>query len=224
MARRLEWSIDYTSENWQDVTTTAEMGALACLVFLVVFEVGRRRSRLVYWPKRRYRPHRTPRAMPSGALAWASAIAMGDEELCALVGLDAYLMLRYLRLCMRLTGFSAFWGLAVLYPLYYTGMPAGPTHGFYRCTLSNVGADSPRLWAPVALMYLYTLMGLYLIYREHELVLRLRQDWLAYGDVDTPAQARHSVVVERLPRALRSDGALRAYFELLFPGKVRARK
>ena len=63
-------------------------------------------------------------------------------------------------------------------------------------------------------------MGLYLIYREHELVLRLRQDWLAYGDVDTPAQARHSVVVERLPRALRSDGALRAYFELLFPGKV----
>ena len=52
---------------------------------------------------------------------------MGDEELCALVGLDAYLMLRYLRLCMRLTGFSAFWGLAVLYPLYYTGMPAGPT-------------------------------------------------------------------------------------------------
>ena len=132
--------------------------------------------------------------------------------------------LRYLRLCMRLTGFSAFWGLAVLYPLYYTGMPAGPTHGFYRCTLSNVGADSPRLWAPVALMYLYTLMGLYLIYREHELVLRLRQDWLAYGDVDTPAQARHSVVVERLPRALRSDGALRAYFELLFPGKVRARK
>ena len=47
MARRLEWSIDYTSENWQDVTTTAEMGALACLVFLVVFEVGRRRSRLV---------------------------------------------------------------------------------------------------------------------------------------------------------------------------------
>ena len=34
MARRLEWSIDYTSENWQDVTASAEMGALACSVFL----------------------------------------------------------------------------------------------------------------------------------------------------------------------------------------------
>ena len=95
MARRLEGSVDYNSENWQDVIASAEMGALACVAFLMVFEAG---SRLVYWPKRRYRPHRTPRAMPGGAFAWAGAAAMGDEELCALVGLDAFLMLRYLQI------------------------------------------------------------------------------------------------------------------------------
>ena len=38
--------------------------------------------------------------------------------------------LRYLRLCMRLTGFSAFWGLAVLLPLY--GRKRHLAYGFYR--------------------------------------------------------------------------------------------
>jgi hypothetical protein len=56
--------------------------------------------------------------------------------------------------------------------------------------------------------------------REYAHVLEWRQDWLGRGEWDTPTQSRFSILVERLPPELRSDTALRSYFERLFPGKV----
>ena len=50
--------------------------------------------------------------------------------------------------------------------------------------------------------------------------VRWREAYLLRGDVDVPAQTRHTIVVEQIPPPLRSDTALRAHFEALFPGQV----
>ena len=130
------------------------------------------------------------------------------------------MLLRYAKLGMRMTAFSTFWGLAVLIPCYYTSDPNQPAYGFYRYTLSNVAQGSTRLWWSVGFAYMYTCHALHLIRKEYEHLLTWRQDWLAHGVADTPAQPRYSIVVERLPRDLRSDTALRAHFERLFPAQV----
>ena len=46
--------------------------------------------------------------------------------------------------------------------------------------------------------------------------------YLAEGDAtgELNPQAQHSLIVEALPRELRSDTALYEYFEKLFPGQV----
>ena len=41
-----------------------------------------------------------------------------DKELLGCVGLDAYLMIRYIRFCFRVCVFFTFWGMLVLMPVY----------------------------------------------------------------------------------------------------------
>ena len=221
--RRLE--VDYHSENWQSINLSLEFSAVVAVLLLMVFECGRARKRHVFWSKRRYTPHRTPRSMPLGAFAWVpTAFLMPGSDLAALVGLDAYMLLRYTKLAMRLTAFMTFWGLAVLLPLYASADPGDdPADGFYRFTFSNVPVNSRLLWCPVAMVYMFTGHATYLIVHEYEHVLKWRQEWLASGVADTPEQPLYSIVVERLPRELRSDTALKDYFERLFPKQARAR-
>jgi len=48
-------------------------------------------------------------------------LQVGDEELLALVGLDSYVMIRYIKLCWRLFAFSTVLCLCVLVPVYRSG-------------------------------------------------------------------------------------------------------
>ena len=98
---------------------------------MLLFECMRGRDRPVYWPKRRWRRRQTPTKAPSGPLAWLFYdMTLKGVEVAELVGLDAYMLLRYIRLCLRITAMSTFWGLAVLLPLY--GRKRHLAYGFYR--------------------------------------------------------------------------------------------
>jgi hypothetical protein len=55
-------------------------------------------------------------------LAWVlPVLAVGDEELLALVGMDSYVMIRYIKLCWNLFSFSTVLCLCVLVPVYRSG-------------------------------------------------------------------------------------------------------
>ena len=87
--RRLE--IDYSNEDWQSINLTLEFSLMVTLLLFLIFECGRSHKRNVYWPKRRYKPHHTPRRMPLGPFAWLhTAFMMPGHDLAELVGLDAY--------------------------------------------------------------------------------------------------------------------------------------
>ena len=71
-------------------------------------------------------------------------------------------------------------------------------------------------WAAVVFMYFFTCYALRRADREARRYAKLRYDYLSQveDDEDGP-QARCSVFVERVPRDLRSDGALLNYFRRL---------
>ena len=207
--------------SWDNIGTSALWGAVGGLALMLVFEL-KRSKRSVYWPKRKHMPHRSPSEMPLGLGAWVpTALMMPNEELLRKTGLDAYMMLRYIKMCMRVAACSTFFGLTVLFPVYGTAESSQKAAGdFYHYTSTNVAQRAERLWAPVVMAYLYTFHACFLIYRDYANLLGWRQEWLSRPDPDTPAQVRYSIFVDRLPVELRSDTALRAYFERLFPGQV----
>ena len=122
---------EYSSEDWYTILLAIEVCLPTGIMLMLLFECMRGRDRPVYWPKRRWRRCQTPTKAPSGPLAWLFYdMTLKGVEVAELVGLDAYMLLRYIRLCLRITAMSTFWGLAVLLPLY--GRKRHLAYGFYR--------------------------------------------------------------------------------------------
>ena len=173
---------------------------------------------------------------------WKQVYRVPWHQVLCCAGLDAYMFLRYIRLCGRITSVSAFWGTLVLGSVYYTG--GGGETGWYKLSMKNIPTignsdddddgsqvhddqseieergDSRRLWVPVAFCYLMTFYTIYLLTEEYKHYVELRMDYLTRGDVDVGAQKRFSVMVENIPSSLRSETKLLAYFNRLFPGNV----
>ena len=134
-------------------------------------------------------------------------------------GLDAYFFLRFIRLCFRITFVSSCWGMIVLWPVFAGG--GGAATGWYYFSMANVPNSSWRLWFPTGFMVLLTIYILFAMDEEFRHYLKLRMEYLA-GNVsdELDPQTQHSLIVEELPKELRSDKALYDYFDKMFPNDV----
>jgi len=133
-------------------------------------------------------------------------------------GLDAYFFLRFIRMCFRITFVSGLWGMVVLWPVFASG--DGGATGWYYFSMANVLNGDWRLWFPTGFMVLLTIYVLFAMNEEFQHYLDLRMQYLADGDSDMNPQVQHSLIVEEIPKALRSDIALYSYFDTLFPGRI----
>jgi len=162
---------------------------------------------------------------------------VSEEDLLGMVGLDGYMLLRFHIVCLKLCCFLSFWGLLVLTPLYST---AAITSTWDTYTLTNVlkGEDRMkfRLWAAAVFGYIFAAYFCKLLQTEYNAFCIRRLIYLTQqynqetaveggalsGDPDTPQQTYYTVMVERLPKELRSPQKLRNYFDDIFPGEVYA--
>jgi hypothetical protein len=142
------------------------------------------------------------------------------SEVRVKVGLDAYMFLRYIRLMMRITSISAFWGMVILWPTFYSGN--GMAKGWYTYSMANIEQSDWRMWIPFCFMYLMSAYVLWCIRQEYKHYLSQRMDFLS-GRCEIQhvhPQQRYSIMVDSIPKELRSDQALFDYFSSLFPHRV----
>jgi len=135
-------------------------------------------------------------------------------------GLDAYFYLRYIRMCYRITSVTAIWGMLVLFPVFYTGQNGA--EGWYHYSMANVVQGSSwRMWVPSIFMYMFSAFVFYVMKNELMHFMELRLDFLGKAaDRGVNPQHHYSIMIENIPKELRSDRALHDYFDKLFPGKV----
>ena len=228
---------EITNGEWPTVVASLYLNGVFCVGLLALFEVFRTRKRRLYARRAQKAKHRTPAPEPAGLLGWVRPTQqLRGERTLALVGMDAYMMLRFCRVCTRMCLFASCLGAACLMPLYASGRQGLPD--FYRYTMANIqrtcspGSDGEgcvdpadagavhRLWASVALAYVFAAHACYLLNHEWKHFTARRSEFLLEGDADVPPAAARTVLVERIPRALRSDAALHSCFDHLFPGRV----
>jgi hypothetical protein len=147
-------------------------------------------------------------------------IKTSEEDTLKLVGLDGFVLLRFLLVCAKMGMGAGVFGLIVLLPLYSTSPGVDDVIGMNLHTMANIKAQSERLWGSFICMYLYSGFFLYLLYTEYEYFVSLRQKYLSEGDADVPTQQLFSIVVENIPEEFRRSNALKGLFETLFPGQV----
>jgi hypothetical protein len=161
---------------------------------------------------------------------WLFAIFQVTEmDVLRMVGLDAYMLLRYHVVCYKLALFLSFWGVIVLLPIYSSSDTK--TKEWEKYTLSNVTEGNLetkyRLWAAAIFGYVFAAYFMQLLYAEYNNFSVRRLQYLVQanpdspqGDPDTPPQKYFTIMVERIPGHLRSAAALYKFFEKLFPNEV----
>ena len=86
--------------------------------------------------------------IPVFQVSWSEVLESG--------GLDAYMFLRYIRLCLRITSVSAFWGIVILWPVYAKGGGPYDELSWYHFSMANIDQGSWRIWVPTVFIYLFS--------------------------------------------------------------------
>jgi len=214
----MTWTPDVaTSSVFATLVLQSAVGAVVYIIFELL-----RGQREVFWPKRRSHPTRCPNKDLSGSIfSWIHPVLeISDDETLKLVGLDGFVLLRFLRLTAKLfLGCGAF-ALVFLLPIYSTGFGSSDVVGIDRYTIANVIPGGDRLWAPMLVTWIFSVLLLYLLYKEYEQFVTLRHQFLVEGDADMPTQQLYSATAENLPADYQSSAKLQEAFEELFPGQV----
>lgn len=119
---------------------------------------------------------RAPPEPPEYLFGWLVPLYdMTEDDVKHKVGLDAYMLLRYLGLCLKLSIFYTMWGLVVLVPLFGTiknNDPvalASPSYQWDKYTLSNVMTGDNeyrlRLWVVAIFGYIFSAYFCQLLYQ-----------------------------------------------------------
>ena len=123
----------------------------------------------LYAPRTRIAKARTPPLPPSNWFAWITTTsAITDEETIRMIGLDAYVFLRFLRLCASMCTVCAMYGLVVLLPVYSTSPGNDGVAGINLYTMANVESGGVRLWVSLISCWLFNLYFLWMLRGEYE--------------------------------------------------------
>jgi hypothetical protein len=97
--------------------------------------------------------------------------------------MDAYVFLRFMRICAQFCILCALGGVGILCPVYYTsyGDQLGIA-GINLYTMGNIQPGGNRLWASCAFCWLFNLLFLSLMHSEYRHFVTLRQRYFYHGD------------------------------------------
>jgi len=146
-------------------------------------------------------PPYTNRHLKSADVANKRPLSIADSELLRCVGLDTFVMIRFLRFGFDVTFYPFLCACLILFPTYYTNPYEGAiatenseeivTGGYFRITMNRLEPGSPRLWISCLFGMIYFSFVLRRIWIEWETFIALRFDFLANGDAEMDPDPSH---------------------------------
>jgi len=220
-------SLDTTSNNSNGETEKVKfafyVSTVIFIILLLTFELIRHIKQIFLKriTRKFQKSKRVPPVPPRYFFGWIVEIMkVSESDFLYMVGLDGYVFLRFIKLCLKISCFFTLWGLLILLPVYVSS--SGDQHGWSKYTLANAmnEEDSHRLWLPAVFSYVFSGYVCRLFYLEYQLFVKMRLEYLIRGDPDTHPQTYYTLMVEDIPRSLRSGPTLRTFFDTLFPDSV----
>lgn len=209
-----------TDTDTASVYATLSAGVLSCLSTLIIFEIVRH-QREIYFPRLRSNKYRSPSPAPNTLLGWVfHTLSISDEDTLSMIGMDAFVVLRYIRLCFKVIGICGVLSAFVLIPIYSSAPAQSDIQGINTYTMANLEQGGNKLWMSVLCCWIFSGLFMHFLTYEYEYFIYLRQRFLKEGDPDVPSQKLFTVKVENIPEECQSNQKFRCVFEDLFPGEV----
>ncbi len=122
-----------------------------------------------------------PPPQPNSLLGWVPLVYnMGDSEYFRLVGLDAYMLFRFTRLCCLLNVEFVVLGMLVLTPMYFYG--GENQQNMNKVTILNLDGSWSLFLAPIILAWVYCFHFFWLVGNEMSILAVLKRDFLSRGN------------------------------------------
>lgn len=195
-------SLIFKLNSWSYILDTMKYYTYFFVAQLLLFETMRGTShvyssrRAIYAKRCRNSQYEEPVTRSRYPLAWVMPLlTMSDDRLLFLVGLDSYVMIRYVRLCWKMCALATFICCVVLVPVYSSGQQKKvrecySEHGdddqicqgqdFSIYTLMN-DLDAHALWA-VGAAYVLAFQVCYLVREEYRYLRDQRTAFFVRGD------------------------------------------
>lgn len=199
--------------------------AVIALVIIIVYSIIRPKFDIVYQPSFKllteFLHNKIPEkklsllkkiTLSSSLFAWLTpAFKLNDNELYEVVGFDAFVYLRFIRLCFKVTAFALPYAAIVLIPINVVDGKDLP--GMDILTLGNIPDESNKLWAHLVGVWLFSFILYYFIYAEWKVYVKFRQIYLK-----EKRQHHYSVLVTQLPSEVRNCIKYKSYSVSEFTG------
>jgi len=140
--------------------------------------------------------HHLNRHLKSTSISDIRPLTTSDREMLRCIGLDYFVMIRFLRFCFDVTFYPFLASCVILLPTYITNPYDGinntneevvineQTEGYFRFTINRLEPSSDRLWAVYAFAFVFYCFVLRRLWIEWETFIVLRFEFLANGDAD----------------------------------------
>lgn len=174
-------SSDDGSESTNKFVSSLVINLGVAFVAISLFSFLRPRLKRIYSPRQLLLDVMFPLGkLPHSFLAWIiPAFMANDDDVFYYAGIDALVYMRFLKLCVKISLVIMPYGIAVLLPLNYYGK--GDLHGLDKVAMSNVQAQSSKVWAHLIAAWFYTVIICYLLYEEWKVYIMYRQEYLTSG-------------------------------------------
>ncbi|TFJ88120.1 hypothetical protein NSK_000474 [Nannochloropsis salina CCMP1776] len=174
-----------------------------------VYDAKRERVRLGGSTHQRGDLANIPPELPKFTVDWLRLLAsFSDDDILRFVGADGLMFIRYLRVCFQASCLMLVYGLCVLVPINASG--TNKATQFEKFSASNVADGSQTLWAHFAGAYLFSFLLMYLLYREYQRYVELRQQYMK-----SPTVQSYSIVIRDIPKDVDRDTVERYLKSLL---------
>ncbi|POS75071.1 DUF221 domain-containing protein [Diaporthe helianthi] len=156
--------------------------------------------------------------LPDSFFGWMPALyKITEEQVLASAGLDAFVLLAFFKLSIKLFAILFFFAATVLEPInrqYVAADTAPPPPDDDNDNSWNY--DMGYLWAYLVFTYFFTLLTIHLLNKETFKVIKIRQDYLGTQSTITDRTFKLS----GMPRELRDEAKLKELVEKLEIGNV----
>ncbi|KAI9307429.1 hypothetical protein BJ944DRAFT_237876 [Cunninghamella echinulata] len=186
--------------------------------FFVAFLILKNKRPQTYAPRTYAIPlEKRPPTLSKGPILWiVELLKIPDDQLIKSMGLDRFMMLKFLRMGIVVFVSFSIIAIPILFPLNIIGQKDSP--GLNLLTMGNVD-DARRLWAHLVLSIVLTAGLIYYTFRETRHYLVLKRNYLLSDEYRESVMAR-SLFVPSIPEGINNVEALKRIFGR-FPGGVR---
>ncbi|KKY39007.1 hypothetical protein UCDDA912_g00914 [Diaporthe ampelina] len=202
-------------DTYVQLVISLALGSTAFIAFCIL----RPRWKSLYAARRRqFGPQIGLPALPDSFFGWMPALyKITEEQVLASAGLDAFVLLAFFKLSIKLFAVLFFFAATVLEPINRKYVPDETAPKPPDDDSDNSwNYDMGYLWAYLVFTYFFTLLTIHLLDKETFKVIRIRQDYLGTQSTITDRTFKLS----GMPHELRDEAKLKELVEKLEIGNV----